>query len=183
MNWVTRTLPGALTRPTSLRPRSTSIRCSARSFSSARSSASSAASTARIGVAAARPGDGMHRDLARLHLHQQLWRGPGDREIVQREIEHVGRRIDRAQSAIDREGMRSRGSRDPPRRHHLVAVARTDVLLNPSRRLHVGIRLRERRGRYIPAALAWRLAAWRSWRGRAQPALHLVEPRLSLGSC
>ncbi len=45
MKSTTSTLPGAQTRPRSLRPRSTSIRCSARSLGSASSSAASSASS------------------------------------------------------------------------------------------------------------------------------------------
>jgi len=45
ISFSTTTVPGLLTRPTSLRPRSTSITCSARSFSSASKSASSSLSS------------------------------------------------------------------------------------------------------------------------------------------
>src|SRR5215831_3980429 len=77
--------------------------------------------------------------------------------------------------------MRACWPRDPPRRHRLIAVARANVLLNAPRRRHVGARLRERRRLNISRTQSWRLAAWRSGCGSAQPALHLVEPRLSLG--
>ena len=54
---------------------------------------------------AARPGarDGAHRHLPLLHPYQHLGRAPDQREVVEREIEEVGRRVQRPQVAIQQE--------------------------------------------------------------------------------
>ena len=98
---VTWTEPAPATRPTSLRPRSISIRCSARSFGSASSSLSSAASSSAVAPRRRVPGDRPHLDAAAVEPHQHLGRRAGDARLGELEVEHVRRRVDHAQRAVD----------------------------------------------------------------------------------
>ena len=129
MRSSTTTLPYSQTRPRSLRPRSTSITCSARSFSSASSSRARSRSLLGGGRARARAGD---RPLLRAparHRHERLGRGARDLEVEEVEEVHVRARVHGAQAAVDRERLH-RAVRAPAlARHHLVGVARADVLL------------------------------------------------------
>jgi hypothetical protein len=132
MNWsVTLTVPVLATRPASLRPRSSSIRCSARSLGSASRSAASASSSAPGGAALARAGDRAHGDgaLAAFEAHQDLGRGADHMEILEVEIEHVGRGVQRAQRAVERHRAGGEGLAHALREHHLHDVAIDDVLL------------------------------------------------------
>src|SRR5665647_999666 len=85
MNSSTRTLPGAHTRPRSLRPRSTSITCSARSSSSART------------------GDGARLDVVALHGDQRLRARATEGEVVEGDVVQVGARVHGSQPTVDRE--------------------------------------------------------------------------------
>ena len=82
------------------------------------------------GAAAARAGDGPHLDLGALQAHQRLRRGAGDDRLGELQVEHVRRRVDHPQRAIDVERI------DPGARHlealrtdDLEGVAGQDVLL------------------------------------------------------
>ncbi len=72
----TRTVPGSVTRPRSLRPRSTSITCSARSFSSASSSRSSLRSSAGSGCRGRVPARGRVRTVRPVALTRSSGEAP-----------------------------------------------------------------------------------------------------------
>jgi hypothetical protein len=71
------------------------------------------------GAALARAGDRPHGDVAVLEPHQDLRRGADDVEVLEVEVEHVGRGVQRAQRAVERQrrsrqGLRSCAARAPP---------------------------------------------------------------------
>ena len=74
-------------------------------------------------------------------LHERLGRGAGDLEVLEVEEVHVRARVDRAQAAVDRERLDRAVGAPALARHHLVDVARADVLLGA---LHRGARSRRR---------------------------------------
>ena len=94
-------MPGAQTRPRSLRPRSTSMTCSARSFGSASSSAASRASSSRGAPARPGAGDRVQPWPAARHLDERLRRGADDVEAVEAEQVHVRAGVGRAQHPVD----------------------------------------------------------------------------------
>ena len=77
------------------------------------------AGAARIG-ARDRPG----LDPVAAHLDQGLRRGPGELKVSELEEVHVGRGVDGAQPAVDREGVNRRRCGEALRGHHLECVAR-----------------------------------------------------------
>ena len=97
-------------------------------------------------VAAARvgAGDRPRLDPAAADLDQRLGRGAGDLEVAELEEVHVGGGVDRAQAAVDREGLDRGRRREALRGDDLEGVAGVDVLDDPLDRrfellaLHVG---------------------------------------------
>ncbi len=85
------------------------------------------------------PAMGRWADLAALHLDQRLRRGTGDLEVLEVQEVHVGAGVDGAQPAVDREGLDRRLRAPALAGHHLVDVARADVLLGPLHRLRVAL--------------------------------------------
>ena len=81
---------------------------------------------ARVGA-----GDRPRLDPAPADLDQRLGRGAGDLEVAELEEVHVGRRVDRAQAAVDRERLDRRRRDEALRRHDLEGVAGVDVLDDP----------------------------------------------------
>ena len=77
--------------------------CSARSFGSASSSSASAVVFFGRGAALARAGDRPHRDHVAFEPHQDFRRRADHMEIIEVEVKHVRRRIERAQRAVQRE--------------------------------------------------------------------------------
>ncbi len=74
-------------------------------------------------AAAARAGDRPDRHRAVLQPHQDL-RGSADHlEVAEIEIEHVRRRVDRTQGAIQRERRSAKRTRQALRQHHLHDVS------------------------------------------------------------
>jgi hypothetical protein len=65
------------------------------------------------------------------HGHERLRRGARDLEVLEVEEVHVRARVDGAQAAVDRERVHGAVGAPPLARHHLVDVARADVLLGP----------------------------------------------------
>ena len=135
-----------------------------------------------VGPARAGAGDRARRGGAAGDRHERLGRGADDLEVLEVEEVHVGRRVDRAQPAVDRERL-DRARRAPAlARDDLEGVAGVHVLDDPGdhrlERLarHVGLELRL-------GALGVRLGA----RQRAGQALaHLGDPlagaRLAVGA-
>ena len=148
MNDSTCTEPYSHTRPRSLRPRSTSITCSARSFSSASSSSAIALSSSTVAPRGRVPAIGRVDTLRPETVSSGSGRGAHELEVLEVEEVHVGRRVDRAQAAVDRERLGRGGRRPALRRHDLEGVAGVDVLDDPRHhrleRLarHVGLELR-----------------------------------------
>jgi hypothetical protein len=66
--------------------------------------------------------------------HQDFGRGADDVEIPEVEIEHVGRGVQRAQRAVERQRARREGLAHALREHHLHDVAIDDVLLGAAHR-------------------------------------------------
>ena len=128
---LTSTLPYSQTRPRSLRPRSTSIMCSARSFSSASSSASRRASSAASAPRGRVPAIGRVVTVAAGDRDQRLGARSGDLEVAEVEEVHVRARVDRAQTAVDRERVDLDRRRPALRGHDLEGVAGVDVLDDP----------------------------------------------------
>ena len=126
---VTRTEPVAATRPTSLRPRSISITCSARSFGSASSSAASASSSSGVLPRGRVPAIGRSVTLSPSRRTRISGRRADHVEILEVEVEHVRRRIERAQRAVERQRVGANGLRQALRQHHLHHVAVGDVFL------------------------------------------------------
>ena len=150
-----RRVPNSHTRPRSLRPRSTSITCSARSFSSREQLLGHA--QVLLGARRARPraGDRPHLDACRpVTFTQRLGRGARDREVVELEEVHVGRRVHDAQAAVERERLDRAGPAPALRRHDLEDVARRRCTPSRARRRasysrarHVRLERRQRVGR------------------------------------
>ena len=138
INSFTCTLPKSHTRPMSLRARSTSMTCSARSFGSASNSFSSAASSSVGFAAPPRAGNGANFHLAILATHMNFRRRADERESVQFQQKHVGRRIDGAHGAINVNRRRLDRRGKPLRTDDLDDVARGDVFLGLE---HVGKKL------------------------------------------
>ena len=133
MNSTTSTVPGAQTRPRSLRPRSTSMTCSARSFGSASSSAASAASS--LGGGAARPGAG-DRVRQRPARPLTLTSASGVEPTMSKpsvassaEQVHVRAGVGRAQHPVDVERVGAGSRLEPLRQHDLEDLAGPDRLL------------------------------------------------------
>ena len=83
------------------------------------------------GAAVTRSGNGAERHAPSRAPNEDLRRGAGHRAIGKAEIEHVGRRIEHPERAIDVE-RRDRGRRfEPVRQDDLHDVARPNVLLRP----------------------------------------------------
>ena len=82
-------------------------------------------------AARARAGDRARRDVAAGDGDQRLGRRADELEVVEVEEVHVGRRVDGAQPAVDRERLDRRGRRPALRGHDLEGVARVDVLDDP----------------------------------------------------
>ena len=101
MKSTTSTVPGAQTRPRSLRPRSTSIRCSARSFGSASRSAASAASSSGVAPRHRVPAIGCIIARPPVDLDQRLRAGADDVEAVEAQQVHVRARVGGAQHPVD----------------------------------------------------------------------------------
>ena len=82
--------------------------------------------------AAARPraGDRMGLDVLPFDAHQHLGRRADDGEAAHADEIHVGRRIDVAQRAVDRERLGLDVRLEPLRQHRLVDVAGGDALLD-----------------------------------------------------
>ena len=103
---------------------------------------------ARVGA-----GDRPRLDPVAADLDQRLRRGAGDLEVAELEEVHVGRGVDRAQAAVDREGLDRRRRREALRGDDLEGVAGVDVLDDPRDRgfellaLHVGGEARAARRR------------------------------------
>ena len=102
-----------------------------------------------VGVAAARARDRLERrDAGARERDVRLRRGRHDLAVAEVAEDHVGRRVDGAQRAVERERARGRRARDQLRRHHLEDVAALDVHLRGAHhRLVVG-------GRALGIALA-----------------------------
>ena len=134
----TRTEPMRDTRPTSLRPRSMSMTCSARSFGSARSSASRRASSS--GVAPRGRVPAMGRTVTRAPGSPSTrtstsGEAPVTCAVAEVELEHVRRRVDHAQRAVDVERIGAGARRlEALREHDLEDVAGEDVLLGARHR-------------------------------------------------
>ena len=84
-----------------------------------------------VASAAASAGDGTVAQLAPCDGHQDFGRGAQHGELGQPQEVHVGRRIDRAQHAIDIEWVRRHRRLEALRHLHLVDVSRQDVRLGP----------------------------------------------------
>ncbi len=97
-----------------------------------------------VGAARVGAGDRPRLDPAPADLDQRLGRGAGDLEVAELEEVHVGGGVDRAQTAVDREGLDRRGRREALRGHDLEGVAGVHVVDDPLDRgfellaLHVG---------------------------------------------
>ena len=80
---------------------------------------------------AARPraGNRMRHGMPPFDAHQHLGRRPDDRAAAHADEEHVRRRVDVPQRAIDRERIDADLRREALRQHDLVDVAGRDVLL------------------------------------------------------
>src|SRR3954452_9685591 len=92
------------------------------------------------------------------------------------EIEHVRRRINRAESAIDRERVSGSREIDPLRKHNLEDVARADVLLCGFDVIPVSL-WRGVRARAISRGSRERFVAERKRRqGRTEPGDKPVNP-------
>ena len=80
---------------------------------------------------AARPGAGNRVRLGAppLHAHEHLGRRADNREPAHADEEHVGRGVHVPQRAVDRERVGRDVRLEPLGEHHLVDVARGDVLL------------------------------------------------------
>ena len=148
--------PTSATRPTSLRPRSISIRCSARSFGSASSSAASRSSSAAVSPRGRVPAIGRTSTRPSAEPDERLGRRAGDARLGELEVEHVRRRVDHAQRAIDVERTRARRRLgEALRQHDLERVAGEDVLLHAIDRGDEVV-VRERRRRRVDRCRARR---------------------------
>ena len=143
----------------SLRPRSTSMTCSARSFSSRFSSSPSRWSSswrARRAAACRRSG-GSRRAVPRRRTSIS-GDAPTIDSVAEAQEEHVRRRVDVPQRAVDVNGSAVTSDVEALRQHHLIDVAGRDVLLG----------LRDRRLELPRASCAPRRSAAR--RRRSRPA-------------
>ena len=130
MKSTTSTLPGAQTRPRSLRPRSTSIRCSARSFASASSSVGEGGVLLGRRPAPAGAGDRVQQRAAAVDLDQRLGARADDVEAVEAQQVHVRARVGHAQHPVDVERARpSVVDLEPLRDDDLERLAGPDLLL------------------------------------------------------
>ena len=132
-------MPVCATRPTSFRPRSTSITCSAISFGSPRSSVGEPLVGLPRRAPRPRARDRPQRDRVAFLADQDLGRRADHVEVAEIVIEHVRRRIERAQRAIQRQRRRCERPLHPLRQHHLHHVARGDVLLRAPHRALVAL--------------------------------------------
>src|SRR6266550_1186499 len=71
--------------------------------------------------------DGPHGDLAVLHPHQHLRGAAHAGQVVERQIEKVGRRVERPQIPVQAQRIGRAGGVLPARQHRLERVARLDV--------------------------------------------------------
>ncbi len=99
-------------------------------------------------AARARAGDRPQCDVAVLKPHQDFGRCADDVKIVEVEEKHVGRGIERAQRAIQREWARAERLAHALRQHHLHDVAVEDVALGAFDHLKIG-RFAELRARLL----------------------------------
>ena len=113
----------------SLRPRSTSITCSARSFSLRFSSSASRWSSSGVRPRGRVPAIGMGHGVPALDPHQHLGGRADDAARPAAHEEHVRRRVDVAEGAIDGERVGANLGLESLRQHHLVDVAGGDVRL------------------------------------------------------
>ena len=104
-------VPGSLTRPMSLRPRSRSMMCSARSFSSARSSASSACVLRRVAPRGRVPAMGCVVTAPSSTRTSISGEEPTMWAVAEAQVVHVGRGVDGAQRAVDLERAGARRAR------------------------------------------------------------------------
>ena len=102
--------------------------CSAISFSSCSSSCSSSRSSCLVDPAGARARDRPVADQSVVDAHQHLGRGADDLDLAGVQEVHVGRGIERAQHAIEGEGIDRARSLELLTRHDLEDVAGEDVL-------------------------------------------------------
>ena len=128
MYWVTLTVPGTLTRPMSLRPRSSSMMCSACCFSLPFNSSSKARSSAGVWPRGRVPAMGWVEDGAIVDRGHGLDGGADDLEPVEVQVVHIGRRVAAPQGPVHLEGVSIGVTAEPLRVHHLYDVAGVDVL-------------------------------------------------------
>src|SRR5213592_439065 len=78
--------------------------------------------------AGARAGDRPHRDFATFHSHEHLGRTAHEGAVVERQVEQVRRGIQRAEIAIQEQGIHGTEHLLTTRQHRLERVPRLDVL-------------------------------------------------------
>jgi glycine hydroxymethyltransferase len=133
-----------------------------------------------VGRRAARPraGDRPELDAPRRQPHQRLRRRAGDLRLREAQVEHVRRRIDDAQRAVDVERVDVARHVEALRQHHLEGVAGEDVLAHAlDRRLELLAGERRRRQldlRERPGQRRFQIGQPRP--RAAQPRHHLVDP-------
>jgi len=126
-------------------------------------------------AAFARPGDRAHGDGVAFEAHENLRRGADDVEVLEVEIEHVGRGVDRAQGAVERQGTGLKGLAHALRKDDLHDVAFGDVVLGLE---HGLLEMRFAKQRNCGLRRPWRFD--RDTRRLAQPGQQFLQPRLRL---
>ena len=103
-----------------------------------------------VGATRSGAGDGAQRDLVALQAHQNFGRSADHMEIFEVKEEHVGRRVERADGAVQRQRRGGERLAHALREHHLHHVAFDDVILGAlhgsleglfTKARHLGLRL------------------------------------------